>query len=324
MCIIYIVLVGELAQLKLDLRRSLKGAYAMGTWSNLKSQWKAYWMFTSYFGFQPLPATTEVICLFMQFLSRSFSSPTSIKNYVHGVHVLHQLLGLPFEHHQALEFRLAFRGIKRLHPHVPKKASPMDPVLLQHMFVFVDLDDPVHMTYWCVCLMGFFLMLRISHFTSQKSEFHQPLKREDIQFTDSGAVVCIRWSKTKQFGGDILKWPLLAISGSPLCPVAAYKRMCTLVPLPQTSLAFQMKSGSMCHPITAGGFQCFLRKLVACTGNDPLLYSTHSLRRGGATWAFQCGVSGELIQKFGGWKSDAYKGYLDVSLHAKGFALSQT
>ena len=46
-------------------------------------------------------------------------------------------------------------------------------------------------------------------------------------------------------------------------------------------------------------------------------YRGHSFRRGGTTWAFKVGVPGELIQIFGDWSSDAYKGYLDLTSDSK-------
>ena len=36
-------------------------------------------------------------------------------------------------------------------------------------------------------------------------------------------------------------------------------------------------------------------------------YSLHSLRRGGATFAHQCNIEGEMIQLLGNWASMAYK-----------------
>ena len=38
---------------------------------------------------------------------------------------------------------------------------------------------------------------------------------------------------------------------------------------------------------------------------------------GPASFAFQCGVPGELIQIFCDWASDVYKTYLEISLPAK-------
>ena len=98
--------------------------------------------------------------------------------------------------------------------------------------------------------------------------------------------------------------------------------MCRLLPARPSAPAFQVCQAGRLRPVSYTGFQAFLRKLLACTGRNPTDFSTHSLRRGGATWAFQAGVSGELIQILGDWKSDAYKGYIDVSLEARQAALA--
>ena len=42
------------------------------------------------------------------------------------------------------------------------------------------------------------------------------------------------------------------------------------------------------------------------------LYSSHSLRRGGAQFLRDCGVSRELIKVMGCWRSDAVDAYLDT------------
>ena len=52
-------------------------------------------------------------------------------------------------------------------------------------------------------------------------------------------------------------------------------------------------------------------------------FSSHSFRRGGATFAFQTGVSPELIQLHGDWASDSYKQYLHMSFATK-LSVSQT
>ena len=53
--------------------------------------------------------------------------------------------------------------------------------------------------------------------------------------------------------------------------------------------------------------------------SDPFAYSCHSVRRGGASWAFRLGLPGELIQISGDWASDCYKLYLEVSMDTKLF-----
>ena len=71
-------------------------AFAAGSVANLKSQWKKYAEFCVYMGQCVMPISTENLCLYVQFLSRSLSCPGSIQNYVSGLKCLHELLSLPF------------------------------------------------------------------------------------------------------------------------------------------------------------------------------------------------------------------------------------
>jgi hypothetical protein len=57
--------------------------------------------------------------------------------------------------------------------------------------------------------------------------------------------------------------------------------------------------------------------MIRDIGKNPDVYSTHSFRRGCASWTFAAEVPSELIQFYGDWKSDAYKIYLKFSLDDK-------
>ncbi|CAC5422080.1 unnamed protein product [Mytilus coruscus] len=60
-----------------------------------------------------------------------------------------------------------------------------------------------------------------------------------------------------------------------------------------------------------------LRDILEMCGLDSSKFSSHSFRRGGATWAFHSKVPSELIQFHGDWRSNAYKVYLEFDLHDK-------
>jgi hypothetical protein len=130
-------------------------------------------------------------------------------------------------------------------------------------------------------------------------------------------LVLLRWSKTNQFGQKVLRLPLVANPGNILCPIRAYSKMIQLTPAPESSPAFVIQQLGGLVPVKYGELQQILRKLVGLTGRDPDLYSSHSLRRGGATCAFQAKVPGELIQLHGDWVSDAYKQYLHIPYQTK-------
>ena len=87
----------QLKQLRTDLHTSNRSAYAQGTRKNLKIQWESFLLFCVYFGFEYLPASTSTIQLYAQFLSRSFKSVDSIRNYLSGVNKIHLLLGYSLE-----------------------------------------------------------------------------------------------------------------------------------------------------------------------------------------------------------------------------------
>jgi hypothetical protein len=70
-------------------------------------------------------------------------------------------------------------------------------------------------------------------------------------------------------------------------------------------------------PVTYVDFQRYLNFFITKIGKNPLFYSSHSFRRGGATFAFESKVPSELIQLHGDWTSNAYKLYLQFSLSEK-------
>ena len=90
--------------------------------------------------------------------------------------------------------------------------------------------------------------------------------------------------------------------------------MIKVVRAPTDSVLFVIpgKRGHL-QPISYVQFTKVFRTLVTSTGRKCQDYSSHSFRRGGATYAFECGVPDSYIRLLGGWKSDCYKAYIDVS-----------
>ena len=86
-----------------------------------------------------------------------------------------------------------------------------------------------------------------------------------------------------------------------------------LVLAPPNSPNFVIPSGKKLVPMVYHKYQIFLRKKISQLGLPPKDFSSHSFRRGGATFAFQCAIPGELIQQHGDLTSAAYLAYLDFS-----------
>jgi hypothetical protein len=125
----------------------------------------------------------------------------------------------------------------------------------------------------------------------------------------------VLWSKTIQFQQRELLVPLPHIINSHLCPSRMLRLVFALNPSPSNIWpAFTYKLHSKHTLLTYSVFLKILQSCLVKIGLDPSQYSGHSLRRGGASFALECGLPSDLIKSQGDWKSDAYRSYLDPSL----------
>ena len=148
-------------------------------------------------------------------------------------------------------------------------------------------------------------------------DIRKQLCRGDVLVGQKGLLIRFRWSKTNQFGKRRHLVPVCAIPGSVLCPVAAYRQMLRLCPGGDMDPAFLLKVSGKVQPVSYSLLQAMIKRGVSRLGLDPNMFSSHSLRRAGASWAFQSGVPGELIQTHGDWTSQAYLRYLELSMTEK-------
>ena len=299
---------------------TLESAWAPSTRKNMVVQQQLYWDFCQYYRLAPLPASFKLLCLFAQFLSRKFKSADTVAGYINGVKWLHVFRGYSTEGFDHFAVKMVCQGIARQKKHVPNQALPMTPEILAELYKLLDLDDSNDVTFWTAILFSFYIMLRKSNIVpTSKSSFDskQQLTRGDITEAPNMLLVTIKWSKTIQTGQRQHVVPLLTVPGSPLCPVTIYKRMVSLVPGRQNDPLFSVKKGDKWGPMTYIEYQSKMRSLISSTGRSGKAYSSHSLRRGGATYLASVGVSKELIKLMGDWKSDAVDKYIHVSLESK-------
>ena len=201
---------GHLLKLKTDLNKSNKAAYAEGTRRNFRVQWESYLLFCAYSNFVSLPTTTETLQLYAQFLSRTFKSTDSIRNYINGVKSMHLLLGYSVEHINRFILGLSLKGIAKLNPYCRKQAEPITPALLVRLVSCLNFAKKNDIVFWCLFLFAFFLLARKSNLvpTSKKDLLEKKfLLRKDVVDKGDYLVVHMRWTKTIQTGERILEIP---------------------------------------------------------------------------------------------------------------------
>ena len=143
------------------------------------------------------------------------------------------------------------------------------------------------------------------------------LRRRDVSFTASGAVLRVYRTKTIQFKQRELEIPLPFIPNSALCPVTALNDYFRTVPtLASSPLFIANRTGSF-RPLLAAHFNQFFRACITTVGLKPDNFSSRSFRQGRATFAFNCSAPTEFIKAQGDWHSDAYLVYLKLSTKKK-------
>ena len=190
--------------------------------------------------------------------------------------------------------------------------------MLNKMVNVVDISSEKQLATWVTILVGFFMYLRKSNLVPIKRQYdhlHQ-LSRADIRYHDDVLAAEIKWSKTNQYGEDRLRVPIFRYDDSPICPVAWILYMVNRIPAQgyHNLFSFHDTHGDLV-PVTYRDLTVQLRYWLEEIGiADTHRYSSHSLRRGGTTHAFNSRVPEHTIQQLGSWASAAYKKYIDITL----------
>ena len=316
----YCVFTGQLRRLEQEMWASLEGAWAPGTKTNMRVQQKLFLDFCAYFSLEPCSASLQTLCLFAQFVARGSDSSSSVSSYLTTVKWLHVINGQCTDIFSSEMIKLVKKGIVRAKQHRPQQALPITPDMLKEFRDLLDLGQARDATLWALMVLSFFLMTRKSNMVSDsvpKFDSSKQLLRGDVKLRHDALLVSLKWSKTNQFGDREHIVPLFRLPGSPLCPWEAYTNMIRKVPGQDGDPAFMVKRGKHWVPLTYSQFSKSLKMLVEATGRNSRAYSTHSLRRGGATFLASLGVDKDKIKLIGDWRSDAVNEYLFCHMQAK-------
>ena len=186
---------------------------------------------------------------------------------------------------------------------------PLSPDHLISIRNKLSLTSPLDAMFFAIVTTCFFGLLRIGNvLPTSATPGKSVIRVKDLIFHKNGAVITICSSKTIQFKERLHSAVLPLFSNHPLCPVTALKNFLAVAGLPpQDAPLFSMSNHSV---LNAQAFRKRLALILASIGLPPCVYSTHSLRRGGATWLLNAGAPLHLIKVLGDWKSDTVLKYL--------------
>ena len=208
---------GLLSSLHSDVIQFRQAAYAPNTKASYRTHHTTYLQFCQAIGEPPVPAGTNLLCLYAAYLAR-FLAPKSVRLYLNFVALLHKDSGLPNLISNNWVLQSVLSGIKRVHGRPPSPKEPVTLRILYHLRSSLNLNNSFHASFWAVCLTAFFGFFRKSHLLPSSATSFNPhcqLTRQDSILRDFGYIIQVRWSKTIQFGQRSLFIPLVR------CPVRA-------------------------------------------------------------------------------------------------------
>lgn len=275
-----------------------------------------YLHFCSCLNISPVPISPSNLGRYIAFLANKLCF-SSIRQYLNVVRLLHLEAGYANPLSENWYLSSILKGLRRFKGQATVQKLPITCSILQGILGHLNFSRPFDLAFWAACLVGFFSFFRKSNLLVSSLAKFDPSKHlcySDVLFQPSGAVLTVRWSKTIQFKQRILHIPLPRMVNSPFCPSAALMLCRHMLPhLTDPFPLFCYPASEGIKPLTHTEFVDCLRNCLSKLGLDPSVYSGHSLRRGGASFALQCGLSSELIKLQGDWASNAYEKYLNPS-----------
>lgn len=124
----------------------MRSSFAVGSWKNLKSQWRAYFIFNFYFNLEPFNPSSDILCVFAQFLLRTLNSYATIQNYISAIKTLFRLFDLSVDIFQDIQIKLTLKGIQKNIVSPPREAVPVDVDILSGVFRVINVYNVVDVT----------------------------------------------------------------------------------------------------------------------------------------------------------------------------------
>ncbi|XP_052069783.1 uncharacterized protein LOC127708704 [Mytilus californianus] len=289
--------------------------YAESTKKTYQNYLKSYMEFCRRINIALVPLSPLNLARYVAYLSARLQF-NSINNYLSIIRLLHLEAGItsPLE---SFFMDSVLKGAKRVLGCTVHSKLPLTPKILNEIFTLLSLSSSKDLCFWAACLVAFFSFLRKSNLFAPSLSAFDPvrqLSREDITFHAEGVRLRVVKTKTIQFSERVLEIPLPRVNNSHLCPSKALLLNFKQVPaISSPSPVFLYLVQGKVTPLTYATFVKMLKHNLSLLNYDSTKYSGHSFRRGGASFALECGIPADHIQSQGDWKSDAYKLYLDPS-----------
>lgn len=283
---------------------------AESSWKTRRSQWKDFMQFCSMINIVPVPVSAANLCRYIAFMARRLKY-TSIINYLSAAKQLHLMFDADTTVFESFVVKATLKGFKRILGGEIVRKLPITLDILKAIIPKLYLDGQSGIA--AAVLFGFFSFARKANLVPPSAagfDANKHLCRGSFLFTSWGVVVKFAYTKTIQCYERVLYVPVYANKHPVLCAVKALKLHFAKFPAKEDDPAFYISSQGESIPLTHHTLVKGLKDALAKTNYNPDLYSGHSMRRGGSSFAHEIGIDLPLIQSIGDWASLSVLCYL--------------
>lgn len=269
------------------LGETLKYGRSENTKKTYASAWKAWESWCQARSHSPLPASPEVLALYVADIVAAGKSLNTARMAVTAVGVAHKLSGAG-RPDRADCVKETLAALRRKHPEAkahPKRAVTVE--LLRKLVADLDPRSLRGSRDRALLLLGFCGAFRRSELAG--------LNVEDLFWVDGGLAIRLTHSKTNQEGDE--EWVRIGSDGSDIDPVVAVRHWLDLADLHKGPAFVGIhKTGSL-HKrhLTPKLVNALVQAQVKKAGLDPETFGAHSLRAGFVTEAFAQDVAAQEI-----------------------------
>ena len=278
------------------------------TFSEYKRRWKKFKLFATNCKLSPLPAGRRLIAYFMAHLANLKLKSSTIKGYLAAISFFHKKSNFS-NPCSSPAVNLMAKGIDKINC---KKfvRKPIKQVLLNKILNVVEKLFSCYdaSLLKAIISLQFHGCMRIGEVVKGKSSKHT-LKLRQVSISDTIKVKFESYKFSKDRKETLIINPMEKLKS--MCPVRLLRSYLEKRPnKDKNSPIFLEQNG---QAVKRSRVAAALKTALQELGLNPCHYNTHSLRSGKATQLHLDRFSDETIQKFGRWRSSAFKTYIKTS-----------
>jgi len=282
---------------------------ALSTRRSYQTGQRAYLRFTRSHGIDnPLPATTDHLCLWVTELSKHVTYKT-VRNYIRGVRYLHIQRDFDLAPIEAQTLKEILRGIRRKYgDRIRPRSLPVTNVLIHKIRRHLQPaaaeshNQRMLLAAMSIATNGLFRMGEIGATAVEPKRYP---RMRDLTLHRDYVTIHLPRSKTDQFGEGV---DIRIANAAAIADLIAYLTGCSKDARQPDAPLFSWSDG---RALTRRALLTATNRALRAVKVNLNEWAGISFRRGGATSLARAGIPDRIIKILGRWKSFVFARYID-------------